>query len=145
MHDRRSKPRKVRALVVDDHLEDAARLCSLLQVMGCDTVVALGGESAIQVSKTFRPQLAIVDVDMPGAVGYRVATELREALPLKPTCIAFPGSGSGEPSDKARFVAAGFDRFIPTPMDPTVLATVLEQCRSWWATSWCRVQERTDR
>lgn len=140
MHDRRRKPRKLRTLIVDDRIDEATKLSQLLEAMGCDTAVAYGGASGVQMGKAFRPHLAIVGAPQFEAEGHHVVSQLRADLPLKPILVAYRGNGTVTPTLMQTLAADGVERLIPTPLDPNLLAEVLEECRSWWASSWCRAQ-----
>ena len=138
MHDRRRKPRKVRTLVVDERIDEARKLSQLLEAMGCETAIAYGGASGIQMGKAFRPHLAIVDVHALEADGSALVERLARELPMKPILVAYPGTGPLGPALERRLATAGVDRIIPAPMDPTLLADVLQECQRWWGSSWTR-------
>jgi response regulator RpfG family c-di-GMP phosphodiesterase len=140
MHDRRRKPRKLRTLIVDDRIDEATKLSQLLQAMGCDTAVAYGSASGVQMSKVFRPHLAFVDAHTSDAADHQLVSQLRETT-FKPMLIAYPSTGAVTPTLEQTLAAAGVQRLIPTPMDPNLLADVLEECRAWWASSWCRAEQ----
>ena len=65
-----------RVLIADDHQDAADTLAILLCMAGHDAQVAYGGAEAIQLASTFNPEVAILDIDMPGVGGYEVAKAL---------------------------------------------------------------------
>lgn len=121
---------ELRVLVVDDNVDAATSLSYLLQLLGCKTAVAFGGEMALTVAKLLRPSLVFLDLDMPGRDGCEVLKlmrdlddRLREALYV---CL----TGRSDPSDKERCTAAGFDIFVSKPLEPVMLGELLDQARS---------------
>jgi len=115
-----------RVLVVDDN-EDAAELLSLcLEQEGYLTAIAHDGPSALSAVGSFRPQIVILDIGLPGMSGYDVARALRQderfsALAL----IALTGWGT--PGDKEKALDAGFDLHLTKPVDARGLNGALSQ------------------
>jgi CheY-like chemotaxis protein len=106
----------LRVLVVDDN-EDGAELISVfLELQGQTVRVALTGREAIDAAPAFRPDVALVDVEMPGMSGFQVLRELRalagcESIPI----IAVTGHAS--PADRRAALAAGFTEHVAKPVD----------------------------
>jgi signal transduction histidine kinase len=112
-----------RALVVDDNVDAADSLAALLRLMGRDARAAYDGESALATIGDFRPELAILDLDMPGMNGYELAARLREryaAGDLRLVAL----SGHGQTQGAAR--AAGFDLHLVKPAGADDLRKALE-------------------
>jgi CheY-like chemotaxis protein len=111
----------LRILVVDDHVDAATSLARLLSLLGGHEVeVAHDGSAALELVRSFRPQLAILDIGMPGMDGYEVARRLRaedEFAPLKLVAL----TGWGQDGDRQRSRAAGFDVHLVKPVDPREL------------------------
>jgi len=113
-----------RVLVADDNRDAADSLAFMLRVAGHDVRVAYDGQQALDVAETFRPSLALVDIGMPRVNGYDTARRLRE----KPyggelTLVAL--TGWGQPDDRNRSLAAGFDHHVVKPIDPPMLERLL--------------------
>ncbi|MCC6336709.1 MAG: response regulator [Myxococcales bacterium] len=87
-------------LVVDDNKELVALLTSLFEDVGYRVVGANKGKPAVELAKTERPALAVIDVLLPDMMGYHVAEALRGAVPNLPVVFmsgVFKGSRhSGE-------------------------------------------------
>src|SRR5205823_1000103 len=69
-------PRRV--LVVDDNVDAADSLALLLRLAGQEVRVAYDGPTAVLIARAFRPQVALLDIGMPGMDGYELARRLRE-------------------------------------------------------------------
>jgi signal transduction histidine kinase/ActR/RegA family two-component response regulator len=115
---------KKRILVVDDN-EDAADLLTLsLEHAGYVVKTAYDGPSALSVVEAFQPDLAILDIGLPGMTGYDLARHLRQNTRLPPLAlVALTGWGSHE--DKQKATDAGFDLHLTKPVDTTDLQRAL--------------------
>jgi CheY-like chemotaxis protein len=94
-------------LVVDDNAEAAEVLTVGLELLGADVRSVLDGHAALALVADWTPDVAILDLTMPGMSGTDLARALRERLGAATTLIALTGHGSAE--DRARTRAAGFD------------------------------------
>ena len=79
-------------LVVDDHPDLADAIALLLQDQGFATRVAHSAEEALDEAKRRFPEIAILDIRLPGIGGLELANRLRRAAPLHILLIAFTGS-----------------------------------------------------
>lgn len=113
----------LRILVADDYQDGREMLAFLLQRLGHTVAVAQDGPSAIEVAADFLPDVAILDIGMPGLSGYDVARELRRQRGKTLALVAL--SGLGEAADKTRAAEAGFDMHFTKPIDIDVLSTYL--------------------
>jgi len=119
-------------LVVDD--ESAIRLvCRVnLRSAGFETLEAGDGEAAIELARTERPDLILLDVMLPGLDGWEVAARLREIPETRTIPIVFLTARSAAP-DELRGLEAGGLGYIAKPFDPIELAatvtTVLQRLR----------------
>src|SRR6478672_6784199 len=98
----------LRLVIVDDNPDVTFALAMLLERTGF-TVVAqvFDPEQAVDCILTHQPQVAILDIAMPGIDGYEIAQQLRERGNLPIRLIAI--SGLGQSCDKTDALAAGFD------------------------------------
>jgi PAS domain S-box-containing protein len=119
-----------RVLVVEDNLDAAQTLTELLSLWGHDVAHAACGEDALRIAATFHPEIALVDIGLPGMDGYEVARALRsaaadgaEARGAAPVLIGLTGYGREE--DRTRGREAGFDHHLIKPLDPEVLRRLL--------------------
>jgi PAS domain S-box-containing protein len=113
-----------RVLVVDDNVDAAESLAALLRLLGHDVHTAHNGHAGLALARGARPEVALVDLGMPGMDGFRLARELR-ALPDGERTLLVAVTGWGLPDDRARTAAAGFNWHLTKPVDPATLAAVL--------------------
>jgi CheY-like chemotaxis protein len=114
----------VRVLVVDDNYDAAESLAFLLSLEGHTVDVAYDGVSALSEAAKFQPQVVLLDIGMPGMDGYQVARELRAGESTRSmTIIAL--TGYGQPDDRERASAAGFDDHLTKPVDTELLKEIL--------------------
>jgi signal transduction histidine kinase len=108
--------RPLRILLADDN-EDAVELMrEILELDGHKVAVAGNGLEAIDTAAAFQPEVAILDIGMPGLNGYEVARRLRAMPALAATrLVAVTGWGTDE--DRARSEAAGFDGHLTKPVE----------------------------
>jgi PAS domain S-box-containing protein len=117
-------PAACRILVADDNRDAADSLAMVLRLGGHDVRVVHTGSDALAVADEFRPDVAILDIGMPGCSGYRVATTLRQrAWAAALTLIALTGWGQHDDQRQAR--AAGFDHHLTKPADVDELQRLL--------------------
>jgi len=84
---------------------------------GHEVVSALRGDEALELSRFFRPDVLITDVNMPGVSGYALARELRQRHGnLCPLLIGMSGVWT-QTSDRLLGEAAGFDHYLVKPYD----------------------------
>ena len=91
-----------------------------------EVFTAFTGAEALQTAAERRPDVAILDIGMPGMSGYEVAQQMRrEAWGAGIVLVAITGWGQEE--DKRRARAAGFDHHLTKPVDPVVLEQLISQ------------------
>ncbi len=119
---RSANPRRI--LIVDDN-EDAADMLDLwLHTLGHITRTARDGRSALDVLATFTPDLALLDIGLPGMDGYELARRIRAMTANNPP-VLIAVSGYGQQSDRERSRAAGFQHHLVKPVDARVLEEIL--------------------
>lgn len=113
-----------RVLVVDDNRDSADSLSLLLRSEGYVVDTAYDGAEAIRLADANRPQVVLLDIQMPRLSGYDIVRELRryERAP-RPHLIAV--SAWGQESDKLAARQAGFDQHLTKPVDPAQLIELL--------------------
>ncbi|MDB5748416.1 MAG: sensory box protein [Massilia sp.] len=108
------RPEGVRVLVVDDNVDAALTLSMILEVSGHTTRVAHDGIAALAAAKEFMPQVAFLDIGMPGLNGYETASALRRTPGLEGMLLVAL-TGWGTESDRQRSSEAGFDHHLTKP------------------------------
>ena len=122
--DARRPPRPLRILVADDNDDGREMLAYLLTAEGHTVAQAPDGLTAVETAAAFRPDVAILDIGMPGMNGYAVAETLRKSADTA-SLVLVALSGLGQQEDKARAAQAGFDRHFTKPVDVNTLRAFL--------------------
>lgn len=113
-----------RILVVDDNIDAANSLAILLRIAEYEVLTAFDGPSAIALANEFLPALIFLDIGMPGMDGIEVARQLRQDPKLQNVRLVAV-TGWGQPEDRERTAAAGFDQHLVKPIEPDMLQKVL--------------------
>jgi CheY-like chemotaxis protein len=115
-------PRRI--LVVDDNRDSALTLARLLKSMGHEADTAFDGLEAVARAVTFRADMILLDIGMPGLNGYDAARLIREQHSESgPKLVALTGWGQEE--DRRRAKEAGFDAHLLKPIDLAALTKLL--------------------
>jgi signal transduction histidine kinase len=113
-----------RILIADDNRDSAETLAALLRMEGHEVTSVHDGPVALSAFIDVKPDVALLDIGMPGLTGYEVARKMRQsASGASLTLIAI--TGWGQDIDKERAYAAGFDHHLTKPVDPHRLAELL--------------------
>jgi PAS domain S-box-containing protein len=120
-----ARPSPRRILIVEDSRDSRDMLRYLLEHAGHEVHEAADGPSGVEAILKVRPDIALVDVGLPGLDGYEVARRVRaDAAGGKVRLVAL--TGYGLPDDHRRSQEAGFDAHLVKPVDPGRLAAVIE-------------------
>jgi two-component system CheB/CheR fusion protein len=111
-----------RILIVDDNRDLAESLAALLRLSKHEVAVASDGQAALQMVKTLQPDLALIDISLPGMSGYEVARGLR-ARGCSARLVAVTGYGGSE--ERQRSLDAGFDDHFVKPLDPAAIDNLI--------------------
>lgn len=103
-----------RVLVVDDSVDSADIVASLLSYCGHEVAIAHTGAEAIRLALEFRPHLVFLDIGLPDLPGTEVARAMRK-LPALAGVRLVALSGYGQERDRDNALAAGFDRHLTKP------------------------------
>ena len=114
----------LRVLVVDDNVDSAEMMATLLEVHGHTVAVATNAESALQAAIQMVPDVALLDIGMPGMDGYMLARRLREDTRTPPLRL-IAVTGFGQESDRTRARDAGFDGHLTKPAEPDAILAAL--------------------
>ena len=115
------EPRRI--LVVEDN-DDARDMLRLwLEQSGHTVGTAATGGEGIEMAVREPPDIALVDIGLPGLDGYGVARALRNALGDRVTLVALTGYGGAD--DRGRARRAGFDVHLVKPVNPAELDQVI--------------------
>ena len=115
-----------RVLLVDDNLDVALMLATLLRGDGHEVEVAHDGPAALEAATAWEPAVVLLDIGLPAMDGYQVARELRKREGGKELLIiAITGYGQGPDREKA--VQAGFDHYLVKPVPMARLRELLAE------------------
>ena len=111
---------RARILVVEDHEDNRQILRDLLAHTGYDMIEAENGEQALVQASRHRPDLILMDIQLPILDGYEATRRLKADPALKriPIIVITSYALSG---DEAKAYAAGCDAYVAKPYDPMAL------------------------
>lgn len=115
-----------RVLVVEDNADAQQVLCDLLAIWGHEVLIASDGPAALEQALTKRPDVALIDLGLPGMDGHEVARRIRSD-PAGGSMLLVALTGYAHPDQQDESRAAGFDLHVVKPMDPARLAAVIAQ------------------
>jgi CheY-like chemotaxis protein len=114
-----------RVLIVDDYPDAAEAASMLITLYGHECRTATTGQDALAQAATFDPEIVILDIGLPDISGYEVARTLR-ARPGGRSLYLAAVTGWGQPEDRARALAAGFDQHVLKPTDAAKIKGILQ-------------------
>ena len=122
--DEPAAPNRRRILVVDDNLDSAESLATLLSLRGNETHTANDGQEAVEAAARLRPDVILLDIGMPNMNGYEACRRIRQQ-PGGDDVVIIALTGWGQDEDRRRSSEAGFDEHLVKPLDPAVLMKLL--------------------
>jgi PAS domain S-box-containing protein len=117
-----------RVLIVEDNADARESLRLLLELAGHDVETSEDASSALARLETFRPDVALVDLGLPGVDGFTLARTIRAGESGHDVCLVAV-TGYGQAEDQRRALAAGFDVHLTKPVDPATLEALLARRR----------------
>ncbi len=112
-------------LIIEDHVDNLELMSYLLRAFGYETAVATDGMTGLDMARMENLDLILCDIQLPGIDGLEVARRLKQDARLRPiplvaiTALAMVG-------DRERVLAAGFDGYIPKPINPEMFVSSVE-------------------
>ena len=116
----------LRILVVEDNHDGRESLRDLLELWGHEVETAANGPDGVEAALDSLPDVALIDIGLPGLDGNEVAQRIRAALDGD-TMVLIAMTGYGQPEDRRRALQAGFDAYLVKPVDPDELARTLQE------------------
>lgn len=113
-------------LIADDEAHLRLLVAASLAAEDCDIVEAADGDEAWELILQHRPEVAILDVQMPGRTGLEVTKAIRAEPSLAGTRVIILTS-KARPSDIDAGMAAGADLYLTKPFLPIELVTAVER------------------
>jgi len=129
-HRRRARPsiaaKPKRVLIAEDGEDTRESLGMLVTTWNHQVVYATTGPDAVRMAREEHPDVALIDIGLPGFDGYAVAREIRgEGTRWARDVRLIALTGYGQASDRTRALEAGFDVHLLKPVDPVELELVL--------------------
>jgi PAS domain S-box-containing protein len=118
--------RSLRILVVEDNEDTAEMMRIILEMQGHAVEAVHSGPAGVEAALAFRPDVAVLDIGLPGLDGYQVAQRLRQEPSLAGLELV-AASGYGQDSDRRRSREAGFDHHLIKPVDVRELMKILAE------------------
>jgi signal transduction histidine kinase len=119
-------PDRRRILIVEDNADIRDSLRMVLEIWGHEVTSADSGQQGLDLIRRIHPDVALIDIGLPGMSGYEVAQTIRTAAsPLSSQIKLVAITGYGQPDDRERTRKAGFDMHLLKPIDPQVLQKIL--------------------
>jgi CheY-like chemotaxis protein len=115
------QPRRI--VIVEDNADVRELLLLKLRRLGHSVDAVADGLAGVTAIIDGKPDLALVDIGLPGLDGYEVATQVRQFL--GPGVVLVAVSGFGQPEDKRKALEAGFDEHITKPADVSDIENLL--------------------
>jgi signal transduction histidine kinase/CheY-like chemotaxis protein len=122
-----ASPAGMRVVLVEDNLDLLDMIRELLESCGCQVATAPDGTSGLELLLRQQPDIAFVDIGLPGIDGFQVAERLRARDSGETYLVAM--SGYGQPDDQKRALDAGFDRHLTKPVTADALREAMGTAR----------------
>jgi CheY-like chemotaxis protein len=118
--------RRLRIVVADDDRDAVLTLAAVLEHEGHEVREVYRGSEVLRMVRDFDPDVALIDIGMPGMTGYDVARELRQLFgKTRPMLVAV--TGWKKSSDRMLAKMAGFDHHLAKPFETGELLALLAQ------------------
>jgi CheY-like chemotaxis protein len=121
---RRQLPSTFKIMIVDDNVDAAESLCEVLDELGYASRIAHDGPSALELAHVFEPQLALIDIGLPGMNGIDLARQLKKQ-DTTATMRLIALTGYSRNGDREQTRAAGCEAHLVKPVDLHALETTL--------------------
>jgi PAS domain S-box-containing protein len=118
----KTAPRRV--LVIEDNRDARETFRMMLELAGHQVLEAEEGRKGLELLRTELPDIAVIDVGLPGMDGYQIASAFRKE-PTSKQVLLVALTGYGTPEARERSRAAGFDHHLIKPIDPEVLRELM--------------------
>ncbi len=115
-----------KVLIVDDNRASRELVRAILKTVRCDIIEATHGQEALDLIQQQRPDLVLLDVDMPGLNGLAVVKKIREDASLADLPVVAVTAFAME-GDREKGMAAGFTEYLTKPVRAALLRQQVQQ------------------
>jgi CheY-like chemotaxis protein len=126
--ERAAPPARKRIVIADDNQDVLHAVALMLRLKGFEVLTAIDGAEAIERIRATRPDIALLDIGMPGMDGYETARHIRRE-PWGKDMLLVALTGWGREHDRAQARKAGFDVHLTKPVDLEVLEKLIVEGR----------------
>lgn len=112
-------------LIIEDNEQNLYLLTFLLSMHGYRVISAMDGPAGIELARAERPDLVLLDIQLPVMDGYAVAQALRK-VPGVETVPIIAVTSYAMPGDKEKALASGCTGYIEKPINPETFLTQME-------------------
>jgi two-component system, cell cycle response regulator DivK len=113
-------------LIVEDNDKNMKLVRDIVRHQGHSTLEATTGEAGVQLATLHRPDLILMDIQLPGIDGIEALRRIR-AQPALADVPVIAVSASVMPDDQRHIVSSGFDAFVPKPISLKPFIAVVER------------------
>ena len=117
---------KGKILVIEDNEQNLYLVRYILEQKNYEVYAALDGKSGIEMAASLKPDMILLDIQLPGMDGYAVARNLRQNPDLAETPIVAVTSYAMQ-GDREKVMEAGCNGYIEKPIDPDTFISKIEQ------------------
>lgn len=113
-------------LLIEDNQQNMYLMNFILENKGYEVTQAWNGKEGIELARTIKPSLILLDIQLPGMDGYSVARELKKS----PTTAHMPivaVTSYAMVGDRERVIEAGCTGYIEKPINPDTFVSEIEQ------------------
>jgi CheY-like chemotaxis protein len=112
-------------LIVEDNPDNMKLFTAVLSIRGHKVVGLPGGEQLLPTMEAERPQVVLLDIQLPGEDGFQLLEKLRTALgPGHPPVVALTAHAMS--GDREKALRAGFKGYLTKPIDVSTFASSVE-------------------
>jgi CheY-like chemotaxis protein len=115
----------VRVLIVDDNRDTLSMLAAHLTDHKAEVETATSVAEALEILRTYQPQVLVSDVAMPDEDGYSLISRIRQSEAGGDSLPAIALTALARVEDRARALSAGFNMFVPKPFEPSELVAAI--------------------
>jgi CheY-like chemotaxis protein len=115
-----------KVLIVDDNRASRDLIRAILKTVHCDIIEAAHGQQALELMQQERPDLILLDIDMPGLNGLAVVKKIREDTSLADLPVVAVTAFAME-RDREKAMAAGFTAYVTKPVRAAMLRQQVQQ------------------
>ncbi len=111
-------------LIVEDNPDNMKLFAAVLGIRGHKVLGLPGGEELLATMASERPDVVLLDIQLPGEDGYQLLAKLHEAVGALPPVVALTAHAMS--GDRERALAAGFSGYLTKPIDVSTFAASVE-------------------